>query len=188
MTLWVRGRNVNDVTNPNLKAASAWLSQATAPLVRGIRWAVLALLLYLVLAINAIIVLRAVFQLSLPWIADSAQFMAPWLAVLAAADALARGAHPGMEFLLGKLPPRGQHGVRILTHVLTLALVGLLGILSWHYAQMGRAITVTSMDFLTMFPFYLSLPVGFGCMFIVCLERTVHIMAFGGTERNEGQS
>ncbi len=186
MTLWAKKRNVNDVTNPNLQAASAWLSQATAPLVRGIRWAVFALVLYLVLAVNAIIVLRAGFRLSLPWIADSAQFVAPWLAVLAAADALARGAHPGMEFLLEKLSLRKQHGVRIFIYVLTLALVGLLGVLSWNYAQMGKAITVTSMDFLTMFPFYLSLPVGFGCMFIVCLERTFHIMAFGGTGRSEG--
>ena len=174
------------MTNSDLQPASEWLSKATAPLIRGIRWAVLALVLYLVLAINEIIVLRAVFRVSLPWIADSAQFVAPWLAVLAAADALARGAHPGMEFLLDKLSPRRQHGVRVFIHVLTLALMGLLVVLSWNYAQMGKAITVTSMDFLTMYPFYLSLPVGFGCMFIVCLERTFHIMAFGGTGRSEG--
>jgi TRAP-type C4-dicarboxylate transport system permease small subunit len=169
-----------------LRAASAWLSQSTAPLVRGIRWAVFALLLYLIVAVNAIIVLRVIFRLSLPWIMDSAQLVAPWLAVFTAADAFAHGAHPGMEFLLNKLAAPGQRGLRILIQVLTLAIVGLLGVVSWNYAQMGKAITITSMDFLTMFPFYLSLPVGFGCMFIICLERTLRLVAFDASDRSEG--
>jgi TRAP-type C4-dicarboxylate transport system permease small subunit len=169
-----------------LQAASAWLSQSTAPLVRVIRWAVFALLLYLIAAVNAIIVLRVIFRLSLPWIMDSAQLVAPWLAVFAAADAFAHGAHPGMEFLLTKLTAPRQRGVRILIQVLTLVVLGLLGVVSWNYAQMGRAITITSMDFLTMFPFYLSLPVGFGCMFLISLERTLRLMAFGGPDPREG--
>lgn len=169
-----------------LQAASAWLSQATAPLVRGIRWMVLALLLYLVLAVNALIVLRVVFRLSLPWISDSAQLVAPWLAVLAAADALARGAHPGMEFLLHRTSPRGQRRLRLLIQAVTLVVVCVLGVCSWNYAQMGRAITVTSMDFLTMYPFYLSLPVGFGCMAIICLERTLHLLVDGREGEEKG--
>ncbi len=169
----------------NLQRASEWVSQSTAPLVRGIRWAVLALLLYLIAAVNAMIVLRVVFRLSQPWIMDSAQLVAPWLAVFAAADAFARGAHPGMEFLLHKLSAPGQRGVRILIQVLTLVVLGLLGVVSWNYAQMGRAITITSMDFLTLFPFYLSLPVGFGCMFIISFERTLRLVAYGGPDKSE---
>ena len=168
----------------NLQAASARVTQSTAPLVRGVRWAVFALLLYLIVAVNAIIVLRVVFRLSLPWIMDSAQLVAPWLAVLAAADAFAHGAHPGMEFLLKKLGAGGQRRVRILIHILTLVIIGLLGGVSWNYAQMGRAITITSMDFLSMFPFYLSLPVGFGCMFLISFERMLHVLAAGGPGQN----
>lgn len=166
----------------NLEATSARLTQATAPLVRGVRWAVLALLLYLVAAVNAIIVLRVACRVSLPWIMDSAQFVAPWLAVLAAADAFARGGHPGMEYLLNKLGVSGRRRGRILIQVLTLVVIGVLGGVSWNYAQMGRAITITSMDFLTLFPFYLSLPVGFGCMFVISLERTLHLLAFGHSD------
>lgn len=169
-----------------LQAASRWVSQATAPLHGAIRWSVLALLLYLVAAVNAIILLRVAFGWSLPWIMDSAQLVAPWLAVLAAADAFARGAHPGMEFFLLKAPPRRRRILRIAIQSLTLGVLFVLAVFSWGYAQMGRAITITSMDFLTMFPFYLSLPVGFGCMFIVSLERTLRVIAFDAADRTGG--
>jgi TRAP-type C4-dicarboxylate transport system permease small subunit len=161
-----------------MKTIHGAVEKVTTPLVRMIRWAVFAILLYLVIAVNATILLREVFGISLPWILDSARLVAPWLAVFAAAAAFSTDSHPKMEFILHKLPPHLRLGMVVFIHALTVVLFGMLCHFGWGYAQMGKAITITSMDFLTLFPFYLSLPVGFGCITVITLERLLNALAY----------
>ena len=81
------------------------VERLAAILSRVIQWAVFAILLYLVLAVNAAIILRAGLGLSPPWIMDTAQYLAPYLAFFAAAVALGSDSHPKMEFVFNKLSP-----------------------------------------------------------------------------------
>lgn len=155
-----------------------WLSGISGFLSRIVGWVVLAILIYLIVAVNATIVLRAGFGISLPWIMDSAQLVIPLLAFFAAAVAFSSDSHPRMEFILNKLPPHLTFYVSVFIHVLTVILMAVFCYFSWGYAQLGKAITITSMDFLTAYPFYLSLPIGFGCITIICLERLFYILAY----------
>lgn len=163
----------------NLVKVHGWMSGVVAVLTRVVGWGVLAILVYLVLAVNATIVLRAGFGISLPWVMDSAQMVMPLLALLAAAAAFARESHPRMEFILQKLPPKLKYSVNVFIYTLTVILMAALCYHSWGYAQLGKAITITSMDFLTLHSFYLSMPIGFACITIICLERLLYALAYG---------
>jgi len=152
------------------------IEKISAQLIRLSRWAVFVILLYLVLAINATIVLRAIFGISLPWIMDSAVLVAPYLAFFAAAIAFGADTHPKMEFLFQKMQPRLRYIVRVFIHGFTVALFAILCYHGWGYAQMGKSITITSMDFLTLYPFYFSLPIGFGIIAVISTERLLNAL------------
>lgn len=165
----------------SLRKVHGWMKGVVALLTRIVGWGVLAILVYLVLAVNATIVLRAGFGISLPWIMDSAQMVMPLLALSAAAVAFARESHPRMEFLLQKFPPKLRHTVNVSIYAITVILMAALSYYSWSYAQLGKAITITSMDFLTLHAFYITMPIGFACITIICLERLLHALAYGQT-------
>ena len=155
----------------NLRYLHQGLRKGVEFLTRLMNWLVLSMLVYLVLAVNATIVLRTGFGISLTWIMTSATLIMPLLALLAAAVAFAKDTHPRMEFILQKLPRKIERPIKVFIHGLTMVLMAVLCYYSWEYAQLGKAITITSIDFFTLYPFYLSMPFGFCCITIVCLER-----------------
>ncbi len=84
------------------------------------------------------VVARYVFNHSLFWSEELARYLLVWLTFLGASVAYYRGVHPGVDIIFTRLPFRWQQGVRVVIHLVSLWLFGVMVVKGISFAWFVR--------------------------------------------------
>ncbi|WP_109075738.1 MULTISPECIES: TRAP transporter small permease [unclassified Azospirillum] len=132
-------------------------------LLRFNRAAVGALLGLMTLLVFANVVLRYLFELSLPWVEELTRFMMIWVAYLGAGLALRAGAHVSVDLLQDAVAPRLARIMRIAVALSVLVFLVTVAWYGWIYAQFTMRQTSPVLE-LPLGAVYLAIPIGCALM------------------------
>lgn len=90
-------------------------------------------IIFVILAVNTI--LRYATGSSLQWANEVPELMFPWLVMSGVVMAAQRGAHITTTFLIGKLAPSVQRGLRVLVGLIVFALYSMLAWATWRMLE-----------------------------------------------------
>ncbi|WP_028585544.1 TRAP transporter small permease [Desulfogranum mediterraneum] len=90
------------------------------------------------LVVIAQVFCRYVLNSSLFWSEELARYLLVWLSFLGATTAYYRGAHPGVDLVSRRLPAAGRWFCRLLTHLISLALFGIIILAGVQFAYFIR--------------------------------------------------
>ncbi len=82
---------------------------------------------------------RYVLNHSLFWSEELARFLLVWLSFLGASSAYRRGVHPGVDVFFVRMPLTLQKALRILVHMVSLALFGIMIFFGCKFAWFVRS-------------------------------------------------
>jgi C4-dicarboxylate transporter DctQ subunit len=123
MPFWPKARNLFDL----ILDASAYFSGA--------------FLVFVMLAITFDVTRRKFFGLSSIWVVEIAEYCLLWVTLLAAPWVLKRNAHVRMDLLIGRLCPRNQALLNIITSALALACLVVIEwysiVVTWDHYKIG---------------------------------------------------
>lgn len=91
---------------------------------RSLEWLVVTVVAVLVLDVLWQVFTRFILKNPSTWTEELAVFMLIWVSLLGAAVALNRGAHLGIDYFVGKLPPR----VRLFTEIIVFLCIALFSL------------------------------------------------------------
>jgi TRAP-type C4-dicarboxylate transport system permease small subunit len=81
---------------------------------------------------------RYVLNQSLFWSEELARYLLVWLTFLGASTAYRRQAHPGVDILYTRMPPKIRQGCSVLIHMVSLGLFAVMIIYGWQFAYFIR--------------------------------------------------
>ncbi len=129
----------------------------------------------LVLAIAAIVsagvFFRYVLNDSLSWSEELAKYAMLWLVFLGAPIALRLGVHPNIEVLISRLPSIMTKVVLAIMHLAVCLFCTFLAIKSHDFAWNGRTQVAISVGDVSMYWFFVSIPLGMASMALVSLQQ-----------------
>jgi TRAP-type C4-dicarboxylate transport system, small permease component len=106
------------------------------------------------------VVMRYILQKPMTWAEQLATYCMIWLAFLSSSIALRKAAHMGMDFLVKVLPPNIRRLFEAVAHLLILAFLVVFTYWSFKHSIAVRLQFSPVVFNISMFWFYLSLPVG----------------------------
>jgi TRAP-type C4-dicarboxylate transport system permease small subunit len=107
------------------------------------------------------IVMRNVFDLGFIWTDELLRLLVLWLALAGAVAASRRDRHISLAVLDKLLPPRGQHLVKVLTHLFTAAVCALIARFSLAFVLTAREFGDTLLGNVPAWPLQAVMPLGF---------------------------
>jgi len=125
------------------------------------------------------VVMRYVFNRAPVWVDDVVGFMLVGIVMLAAAQALRRGEHIGVDLLTGRLSPRQRRWADAWSALASLAVSLILLVNGWQSAMFSRKLGIVAEGQVEI-PVYLLmllLPLGGAMMALVSLEALLRLAA-----------
>jgi TRAP-type C4-dicarboxylate transport system permease small subunit len=131
--------------------------------------------MFLVLAIavivSASVFFRYVLNDSLSWSEELAKNAMLWLAFLGAPIALRLGVHPNIEIMISKFPKRVTNAILTLMHLAVFIFCAFLALKSHEFAWNGRTQVAIAVGDVSMYWFFVSIPLGMASMALVSLQQ-----------------
>ncbi|NQV98221.1 MAG: TRAP transporter small permease [Rhodospirillales bacterium] len=131
--------------------------------------------MFLVFAIAAIVVAgvfyRYVLNDSLSWSEELAKYGLLWLVFLGSPIALRLGGHPNIEIVISRFPDLILGVVKTIVYLAVFTFCGYLTIKSHAFAWNGRTQVAIAIGDVSMYWFFLSIPVGMASMTLVSLQQ-----------------
>lgn len=129
----------------------------------------------LVIAVAAIVCagvfFRYVLNDSLSWSEELAKYAMLWLVFLAAPIALRLGVHPNIEILVARFPSTLKRAILTLVHLGVCVFCSYLAVKSHGFAWNGKTQVAISVGDVSMYWFFVSIPVGLVGMALVSLQQ-----------------
>jgi TRAP-type C4-dicarboxylate transport system permease small subunit len=152
-----------------------WMTQMPiryASMTRALEFLCAAILVSIILMIFANVVARYFFNSPFHWSDELAQYFFVWLSYLGALAALMKGQHYSVALLIENLPRPLAIAVKALSHVVVIVI---LAILVWYGWKLVDALKFQRTPALRMsvFYFYVALPVTSGLMLLVVVKQLV---------------
>lgn len=120
------------------------------------------------------------------WSGEVTTFSLVWVSMLGAAVGLPRGYQIGMTSLIDKLPGGMGRFVKILGHLITLAILSVLVIFGLEQTLLNINQTSPAMQISMAIP-YTAIPAGSALMWLVTLEKTLGILTGAREETEAGE-
>lgn len=133
-----------------------------------------ALLALIVVFVFAAAVLRT-FGYPIIWSVDIAQLLFVWVCMLGANQALRKGEHVGVDYIVRRLPPRVQIAIDCVLAVIVVSLLALLIWFGWKLTLLNPERQLGTIDL----PYALvtvAVPVGASLMLITQAGRVVYLL------------
>jgi TRAP-type C4-dicarboxylate transport system permease small subunit len=125
----------------------------------GVEWACILLLAAISIDLLLGVFSRYVLERTFVWYDEVARACFMWLVFLGAAVAVRRGAHFGLDVLVGMLPPPLKRAARLLTPLTVMVFSGALIWLGWDLMRHGATQTTAVMGMPVSW-IYAAMPVG----------------------------
>lgn len=106
------------------------------------------------------ILTRFVLERPAEWTEVMIRFTLIWMVFLGIPMAFRRGAMVSVDVLYRWAKPRMQRVLDVVVMVASLALIAIIIVVGWDYAQRGRVQTIIGLEEYSMFWAYISMPVG----------------------------
>ena len=126
---------------------------------QGLEWLCILLLAAISIDLLLGVFSRYVLERTFVWYDEVARACFMWLVFLGAAVAVRRGAHFGLDVLVGTLPPPLKRAARLLTPLTVIVVSGALVWLGWDLMRHGAAQTTAVMGMPVSW-IYAAMPVG----------------------------
>ncbi|MFZ5646910.1 MAG: TRAP transporter small permease [Bacillota bacterium] len=117
------------------------------------------------------------------WSGEVTTFSLVWVSMLGAAVGLPRGYQIGMTSLIEKLPERIGRFVKMLGHLITLAILSVLVIYGVDQTILNVNQTSSAMEISMAIP-YTAIPAGALLMWLVTLEQALGVLTGAGEENS----
>ncbi|MEL0195459.1 MAG: TRAP transporter small permease [Rhodobiaceae bacterium] len=138
--------------------------------------------MFLVLAVAAIVsagvFFRYVLNDSLSWSEELAKYAMLWLVFLGAPIALRLGVHPNIEIVISRFPSRVTRFILAVMHLAVCVFCSFLAMKSHDFAWNGRTQVAISVGDVSMYWFFVSIPLGMASMALVSLQQFLEDMSF----------
>jgi TRAP-type C4-dicarboxylate transport system permease small subunit len=126
---------------------------------QGLEWACILLLAAISIDLLLGVFSRYVLERTFVWYDEVARLCFMWLVFLGAAVAVRRGAHFGLDVVVGSLPPSLQRFLRLLTPLTVIVFSAALIWLGWDLMRHGASQTTAVMGMPVSW-IYAAMPVG----------------------------
>ena len=147
------------------------LSVINAIQLGAFRWGAM----FLVLAIAAIVAAGVFFRYalndSLSWSEELAKYAMLWLVFLGAPIALRLGAHPNIEIVISRFPSKVTRVILAIMHLAVFVFCAFLALKSHDFSWNGRRQVAISVGDVSMYWFFVSIPLGMASMALVSLQQ-----------------
>jgi TRAP-type transport system small permease protein len=130
---------------------------------QGLEWACILLLAAISIDLLLGVFSRYVLERTFVWYDEVARLCFMWLVFLGAAVAVRRGAHFGLDVVVGSLPPPLQRFLRLLTPLTVIVFSAALIWLGWDLMRHGATQTTAVMGMPVSW-IYAAMPVGAALM------------------------
>ena len=135
------------------------------------RWGAMFLVLAIAAIVSASVFFRYVLNDSLSWSEELAKYAMLWLVFLGAPIALRMGVHPNIEIMISKFPKRITKTILTLMHLAVFIFCAFLALKSHEFAWNGRTQVAISVGDISMYWFFVSIPLGMASMALVSLQQ-----------------
>ncbi len=135
------------------------------------RWGSMFLVLSIAVIVFASVFFRYVLNDSLSWSEELAKYAMLWLVFLGAPIALRLGVHPNIEIIISKFPKKITQSVLTLMHLAVFVFCAFLAVKSHEFAWNGRTQVAIAVGDISMYWFFVSIPLGMASMALVSLQQ-----------------
>jgi TRAP-type C4-dicarboxylate transport system permease small subunit len=112
-----------------------------------LQWTVVVMVIVMTLTLGAQVLLRYVFNITLPWTEELSLGLFTWTTLLTAALGVREGFHVRMSLLIETLPPGVRRQAERIIHLATCALGLFLTYAAWHYVADTRGSTSAAIGY-----------------------------------------
>ncbi len=142
------------------------------------RWGAMFLVLAVAAIVSAGVFFRYVLNDSLSWSEELAKYAMLWLVFLGAPIALRLGVHPNIEIVISRFPSRVTRFILAVMHLAVCVFCSFLAMKSHDFAWNGRTQVAISVGDVSMYWFFVSIPIGMASMALVSLQQFLEDMSF----------
>ena len=135
------------------------------------RWGAMFLVLAIAIIVSASVFFRYVLNDSLSWSEELAKYAMLWLVFLGAPIALRLGVHPNIEIMISQFPKRVAQAILTIMHLAVFIFCAFLALKSHEFAWNGRTQVAIAVGDVSMYWFFVSIPLGMGSMALVSLQQ-----------------
>lgn len=135
------------------------------------RWGAMLLVVAIAAIVSAGVFFRYALNDSLSWSEELAKYAMLWLVFLGAPIALRLGAHPNIEVVISRFPSRMTRLILTIMHLAVCLFCAFLAIKSHDFAWNGRTQVAISVGDISMYWFFVSIPLGMASMALVSLQQ-----------------
>ena len=142
------------------------------------RWGAMFLVLAVAAIVSAGVFFRYVLNDSLSWSEELAKYAMLWLVFLGAPIALRLGVHPNIEIVISRFPSWVTRAILAAMHLAVCVFCGFLAMKSHDFAWNGRTQVAISVGDVSMYWFFVSIPLGMASMALVSLQQFLEDVSF----------
>ena len=142
------------------------------------RWGSMFLVLAVAAIVSAGVFFRYVLNDSLSWSEELAKYAMLWLVFLGAPIALRLGVHPNIEIVISRFPSRVTRVILAAMHLAVCVFCGFLAMKSHDFAWNGKTQVAISVGDVSMYWFFVSIPLGMASMALVSLQQFLEDVSF----------
>ena len=135
------------------------------------RWGAMFLVLAIAMIVSASVFFRYVLNDSLSWSEELAKYAMLWLVFLGAPIALRLGVHPNIEIMISQFSKRVAQAILIIMHLAVFIFCAFLALKSHEFAWNGRTQVAIAVGDVSMYWFFVSIPLGMASMALVSLQQ-----------------
>ena len=135
------------------------------------RWGSMFLVLSIAVIVSASVFFRYVLNDSLSWSEELAKYAMLWLVFLGSPIALRLGVHPNIEIVISNFPKKITQIILTIMHLAVFAFCAFLALKSHDFAWNGRTQVAISVGDISMYWFFVSIPLGMASMALVSLQQ-----------------
>ena len=135
------------------------------------RWGAMFLVLAIAAIVSASVFFRYVLNDSLSWSEELAKYAMLWLVFLGAPIALRLGVHPNIEIMISNFPKRFTQVILTVMHLAVFIFCAFLALKSHEFAWNGRTQVAIAVGDVSMYWFFVSIPLGMASMALVSLQQ-----------------
>jgi len=146
--------------------------------------ALLAVAMFAVVILG--VVFRYIFDSSLSWYDEFAEFILVWLTMYGSVLALARGKHIGFEAVADLFPPKVRRVTELFATLCVLAFSVVMLVSGWFLVRAMAQETCCSIPSIAMDLIYSVMPITGGLMVIVCLVQIADMTSGGPKTTTKG--
>ncbi|NBR39108.1 MAG: TRAP transporter small permease [Alphaproteobacteria bacterium] len=135
------------------------------------RWGAMFLVITVAAIVTAGVFFRYVLNDSLSWSEELAKYAMLWLVFLGAPIALRLGVHPNIEIIISRFPSKATRAILAVMHLAVFIFCAFLAMKSHDFAWNGRRQVAISVGDVSMYWFFVSIPLGMASMALVALQQ-----------------